>query len=817
MLKRIFAVLLILTLFCATVPLVSAVEDEQIIPQAEEQLMGDLDKDGDVSVEDARIALGVAAGHEDFTALADINNDGVVSIDDVLRILSDTMTSMSDEEYVQFLIESGFPKSYTDGLLELHKAYPEWEFIPFDTTITWSEAVEGEHTPHNKQLIENIVSDNLKCACSSCKGVIQEASNWVSASEEAVEYYLDPRNFFSVDYIFQFETTAYDPAHSIDAVETILKSTWMYNSAITYLDAEGKTCTYKENGQPVKYSQAIMKAAKDSGMSAYFLASKVVQEVGSSTSSYAAGSSGKSAPYNGIYNYYNIGAYTGAGDGLRWANAYLKAKIETPLYSSASTTASKVATVPAGTELNYIATSGGFYKVSATVGGKAYKGFVPTVNVNASTDYGRPWDSPYKSIYYGAKYIFESFSETQFTGYLQKFNVNPNSENMFYHEYMANIRAAAAESQKTYKAYRDSGVLENKKVFSIPVFKDMPNGNLSSADAFKLSKPQVSASATENSVTLSWKAINKAEFYQVWKFDKETKAYKMLKAVSATSFTDTGYSEGEENCYKIRGFYAIGNGQYVFTDYSDEFTARSAPKMPTGLAAESVTDNSIRLVWDGVKADGYNVYRYSSVGGYVVAATVTEPEFYDTSLLSGTSYMYKISAFYKSASMVAMSEQTAALTVKTTGATQLTGVVNVSDSLNIRQSPSTGAAIVTMAKAGQTVLILESLTDWFKIQFTVDGKTFTGYAYADYIKVNKPVVLCPYTEPTVTLRKGDSGESVKWLQWHLAQLGYLSEKDIDGSFGGMTDTAVRNFQTDKKLTVDGLVGSGTRSALKNSL
>lgn len=814
---RVLALCLSFLIIFAVIPFAGA-EESTTQASSAENIQGDLNNDGDISVEDARIALQMAACQLEMSDNADMNEDSIISIDDVQLILSQTLKSMTDAEYIQFLMDSGFPRSYTDSLLTLHKKYPKWEFVPFITNLTWSEAVEGEHTPHNKQLIENIVSSNLMCSCSSCKGVIQEASNWVSASEEAVEYYLDPRNFLTEEYIFQFETTAYDENHEIDAVETILKSTWMYNSEISYLDAEGNTQVYKENGQAVKYSEAIMKAAKDSGMSAYFLASKIVQEVGSSTSSYAGGSSGKNSPYNGIYNYYNIGAYTGAGDGLRWANGYMKARIDSVIYASASTTAKQVVSVPKGTELNYILTSGGFYKVSASVNGTRYSGYVPTVNVTVSTDYGRPWDSPYKSIYYGAKYIYSSFSENQFTGYLQKFNVNPNSDNLYSHEYMANIRAAAAESQKTYKAYSASGVLGNKIVFSIPVFKDMPNANMNAEDAFKDAVPQVSATATETTVTLSWGAVKNAQYYQVWRLDNATNTYKMIKATSATSYTDTDFSAGEKRSYKIRAFYRGSDDAFVFSQYSDVFTGISAPATPIGFAAASVDDKSVRLKWNGVSCDGYNIYRYNSISGYALAGTVTDAEFYDTSLVSGSTYLYKVSAFYRSDSMVASSAQTSALSVKTTGKAQTTGVVTA-DVLNIRSSASTSSSAITTAKNGQAVLILETLDGWYKVQFTVNGTTYTGYASADYIKpdASQTAETCPYTEPTTTLSKGSSGDGVKWLQWHLAKLGYLSESDMDGAFGAMTDTAVRSFQEDKGLTVDGLVGAGTRTALKNSL
>jgi hypothetical protein len=379
-------------------------------------------------------------------------------------------------------------------LVELHSKYPEWEFKPFMTGLTWEEAVNGEHTPHKKQLIEKSVDSYLKCDCEKCDGVIQEASSWVSASKAAVEYYLDPRNFLTEKYIFQFESTAYSDTHTVDGVEAILDGTWMEDSFITYFDAEGKEQTYlNENGEKVKYSNAIMTAAKDSKMSAYYLASKIVQEVGSSKASYAGGSSGKNSPYNGIYNYYNIGAYTGASDGLSWANGYLNTKrSEAKLLNAASADAEVIVTIPQNTSsIYYMGEEGDYYRVKAVVSGATYTGYVLKSSLNPSTTYGRPWDNPYKSIYYGAQYIYSSFSKYQYTGYLQKFNVNKESGSLYSHEYMANVRAAASESKHTYEAYVDAGIISSAKTFVIPVFKNMPNADATRDDVFKESVPTV--------------------------------------------------------------------------------------------------------------------------------------------------------------------------------------------------------------------------------------------------------------------------------------------------------------------------------------
>ncbi len=687
----------------------------------------DVNGDGKVTVADAEFVLKVAAGQKANNGKCDVNGDGVVSTDDVTVVLKVINGTLGDDEYVAHLLDLGFTKSYAEDLLALHKKYPNWEFVPFKTGLDWATAVKGEHTPHKKQLIENNVSANFMCTCSDCKGVIQEGSNWVSASQEAVEYYLDPRNFLIEEYIFQFETTAYNSTHTISAVETILKPTWMYDSYIKYFNTSGEEVTHKKDGKAVKYSEAIMRAAAESGMSAYYLASKIVQEVGSSKASYAAGSSGTSEPYNGIFNYYNIGAYTGAGDGLRWANGYMKAKAKVAMYKSASTTADKVKTVPQNTELNYITKSGDFYKVKAKVDGRYYTGYIHKDSVSISTSYGRPWTNPYKSIYYGAQYIYESFSDTQFTGYLQKFNVNPESDYLYSHEYMANVRAAAAESKKTYNAYKENGILSDAMVFYIPVFKNMPNANLTSDEEFKLVVPDLSGVATRTTVTLSWSSIDNSK-YRIYKYNEETGKYEKVKNVTTTSYTETGLEPGQTVKYKMRGYRSV---------------------------------------------DGSNIYtKYSSV------VTLTTKE----------------------------------------AVVEKTGTVSVSDLLNLRKEPNTSCTVLTTLKNGTKVTILETSGSWHKVKCTVDKKEYTGYAHTDYIK-NIALTFGgeSFSEPTSTLKQGNTGNGVMWLQIHLAYLKYLTNDDVTGTFDDKTLSAVKKFQTDKKLDVDGLVGSATRTALKSAV
>jgi peptidoglycan hydrolase-like protein with peptidoglycan-binding domain len=58
------------------------------------------------------------------------------------------------------------------------------------------------------------------------------------------------------------------------------------------------------------------------------------------------------------------------------------------------------------------------------------------------------------------------------------------------------------------------------------------------------------------------------------------------------------------------------------------------------------------------------------------------------------------------------------------------------------------------------------------------------------------------------LKKGSTGEAVRQLQQALKDLGY-DPGNVDGQFGSKTESAVKAFQGDRQLTVDGIVGEIT--------
>jgi subtilisin family serine protease len=77
-----------------------------------------------------------------------------------------------------------------------------------------------------------------------------------------------------------------------------------------------------------------------------------------------------------------------------------------------------------------------------------------------------------------------------------------------------------------------------------------------------------------------------------------------------------------------------------------------------------------------------------------------------------------------------------------------------------------------------------------------------------------PVASCDPKSPT--LRIGSTGDKVSELQSHLTQLGFgelLGAPGIDGKFGSLTQNAVKAFQRDNSLQIDGIVGPMTWGAI----
>lgn len=96
---------------------------------------------------------------------------------------------------------------------------------------------------------------------------------------------------------------------------------------------------------------------------------------------------------------------------------------------------------------------------------------------------------------------------------------------------------------------------------------------------------------------------------------------------------------------------------------------------------------------------------------------------------------------------------------------------------------------------------------------TRTSKWFCYYRGGKYHNTSTFGGHCPYAEPKRSLRRGMTGNDVRWLQFWLNL--WDCGINIDGKFGECTELSVKHVQEMRGgLVVDGIAGEKTRAALK---
>lgn len=166
--------------------------------------------------------------------------------------------------------------------------------------------------------------------------------------------------------------------------------------------------------------KGIMNAATTYNINPYFITSKIIQEQSNSGSVLSLGqgydvNGDGTNEYVGVYNLFNIGAYP---------------------------------TSDAGTIEN----------------GLKYAE-------------GKGWTTMYKAILEGAQFLKDDYiAKGQSTTYFQKFNV-VDRNNLYGHQYMTNVWGAYSEGRIMRSKYIKYGIYDNKFVFTIPLYNNMPQMN----------------------------------------------------------------------------------------------------------------------------------------------------------------------------------------------------------------------------------------------------------------------------------------------------------------------------------------------------
>lgn len=360
-------------------------------------------------------------------------------------------------------IRTYFPTSYQESLIALKKLHPDWQFVAFNTGLSWAECFTPEaelYPTRNLALARNKeggfyfptswYSTTIPGSYNTTTGTWTpfDSGNWYQASEEAIAYCMDPRNFLTEQQIFQFFDSAspLDDVSSVKAVSAVINTIgndyWtrdpevmdvydyteevpnpLYEEYLKAMEEDGawedeipeETITEKHY---ISYIEAICQITKELNLNAATVAVRLRQEHGNADSELITGTypfylEDGTEILGGYYNYFNIGA-----------GGNTKAEIYTNGLREA---------------------------------------------------YADGWNTRYKALLGGAeKYNGLYIANGQTTLYSQKFNVDGSSSRAFWGQYMQNITAPQTESLSLYNSLASSNLLDYNHTFVIPVFSDMP-------------------------------------------------------------------------------------------------------------------------------------------------------------------------------------------------------------------------------------------------------------------------------------------------------------------------------------------------------
>lgn len=194
--------------------------------------------------------------------------------------------------------DSKYP-GYKELIEKLMEQHPTWNFKLLYTGLTFDEVIRGEAAVHSRNLIPPDYAGEW--ICSVC-GTRKYDSGWYCASEKAIAYYMDPRNYLNETDVFQFlDLNNYSEGSvSLEGIQAKIDGSFLND-----------------------YAVAINNACKNTNVNPYYIIARLIQEQGYSGTTIGRGMDGGDGKT--YYNPFNIGA-TGNGYSEIYANALETAK-----------------------------------------------------------------------------------------------------------------------------------------------------------------------------------------------------------------------------------------------------------------------------------------------------------------------------------------------------------------------------------------------------------------------------------------------------------------------------------------------------------
>lgn len=195
-----------------------------------------------------------------------------------------TQVLSSDIEEIDTLKYPGIKEVITS----LKATHPNWNFKILYTGLDWYEVIQSQYVGHGEApsnlLPANSSTYNNDWICSICGTTTYDTGEWNCASEQAIKYMMDPRNFLDESNIFQFLELSYTD-YSYEQVQNMVNN--------TYLNTTNTIDT-------------IIDSSKIYNVNIYYVIARLIQEQGISGTELITGN-GYNGSYAGYYNAFNLG------------------------------------------------------------------------------------------------------------------------------------------------------------------------------------------------------------------------------------------------------------------------------------------------------------------------------------------------------------------------------------------------------------------------------------------------------------------------------------------------------------------------------
>lgn len=181
----------------------------------------------------------------------------------------------------------------------------------------------------------------------------------------------------------------------------------------------------------------------------------------------------------------------------------------------------------------------------------------------------------------------------------------------------------------------------------------------------------------------------------------------------------------------------------IFSFSAIPVSAASSPARVQKLKQGVATQNSINISWQGQSGiSGYQVYRATAYDGKYKRLINIHPNmhaFCNKNLQSGQEYYYKVRAFFGSGSNISYGKFSKILTAHTKASSP--GGAFTRTRSNIRAHAGTSYSVLATVNANTSVSVICTTKDksgqsWSHIQYSVNGRTLTGYIRSDLLQKN---------------------------------------------------------------------------------